>query len=249
MAELPRRTRLSLTLQRRVGQALGVLWIPATAFLMRFVMGYRVRDVTEVRRQFRELVDSDDRPLLICANHLTMVDSALVAWALGGSWWYLFNYRRMPWNLPEQENFASNWVNRAAAWVVKCIPVSRGGSRDKVAGAMDRIRHVLTRGETALVFPEGGRSRTGRVEPESTAYGVGRILNWVPDCRTMCVYLRGDRQETWSTVPPRGDVFSVQFEIFEPSSENTGLRRARDLAQQIVEKLSRMEREHLAARQ
>lgn len=244
MAKLPFRSRVGLTLQRQVGRALGVLWIPAAAFLLRFVMGYQVRDVGEVRRRFRQLVD-DDRPLLICANHLTMVDSALVAWALGGSWWYVFNYRRMPWNLPERENFAFNWINRFAAWVVKCIPVTRGGSREKVTHALERVRHVLSRGETALVFPEGGRSRSGRVEPESAAYGVGRLLNSVPQCRTLCVYLRGDRQETWSTAPPRGDCFSVKFELFEPRTENTGLRAARDLARQIVEKLHIMETEHL----
>ena len=244
MARLPLRTRLGLTIQRRVGQALGVLWIPLAAFVLRVVLGYRVRNVAEVRRQFRELV-KDDRPLLICANHLTMVDSALVAWALGGSWWYLFNYRRMPWNLPERANFASNWLNRFAAWMTKCIPVSRGGSREKVSSALERVRHVLSRGETALVFPEGGRSRTGRVEPESAAYGVGRLFNSVPDCRTLCVYLRGDRQETWSTVPPRGDWFSVRVELFEPRTENRGLRGARDIARQIVEKLHLMESEHL----
>lgn len=249
MNDLGNRTRLGLTLQKWVGWALGIFWIPAAAFTLRWVMGYRVRDVARVRARFRELVNHDDRPLLICANHLTMVDSALVAWALGGSWWYLVNYHRMPWNLPERQNFAYNWVNRAAAWVAKCIPVTRGGSRDKVAAAMDRIRHVLSRGETALVFPEGGRSRTGRVELDSAAYGVGRILNRVPDCRTLCVYLRGDRQDSWSTVPRRGDVFSVDIELFEPRSENTGLRRARDLAHQIVEKLHHMELEYLGARQ
>lgn len=241
-------SRTALALQRWVGRALAILWIPLTAFLLRFVMGYRIREASQVRRRFRRLVATDDRPVLLCANHLTMVDSALVAWALGGSWWYLLNYSRMPWNLPEKENFASNWVNRFAAWMVKCIPVTRGGSRDKVSNSLGRIRHVLSRGETALVFPEGGRSRTGRVDPDSATYGVGRILNSVPDCRTICVYLRGDRQESWSTVPPRGDSFSVKFELFEPRSEHSGLRRARDVARQIVQKLRAMEEDYLAGR-
>lgn len=250
MAEdLPLRTRIALTLQRRVGQALAILWIPVTAFALRFVMGYRIRDASEVRRRFRRLISRDDRPVLICANHLTMIDSALVAWALGGSWWYILNYSRMPWNLPERENFASNWINRAAAWIAKCIPITRGGSREKVSRSLGRVRHVLSMGETALVFPEGGRSRTGRVEPESVTYGVGRILNAIPECRTFCVYLRGDRQESWSALPPRGDRFSVEFDEFEPRSEHTGLRRARDLARQIVSKLHRMESEYLAHRQ
>lgn len=248
MAEPPFHTRIGLALQRWVGRVTGILWIPLAAFLLRVVMRYRIRDVSGVRRRFRRLVARDGRPLLICANHLTMVDSALVAWALGGSWWYLFHYSRMPWNLPERENFASNWINRAAAWMAKCIPVTRGGSRERVSGSMERLRYVLSRGETALVFPEGGRSRSGRVEPDSATYGVGRILNAVPECRTLCVYMRGDHQRTWSTVPPRGDDFSVDFEVFEPESEHTGLRRARDVARQIVAKLHAMEEEYLAGR-
>lgn len=209
-------------------------------------MGYRIPRATELRRRFRRLVKKDSRPLLICANHLTMIDSALVAWALGGSWWYLAHYSRLPWNLPEETNFASNWVNRVAAWLVKCIPVVRGGSREEVSNVLDRIRYVLSRGETALVFPEGGRSRSGRVEPESATYGVGRILTTVPECRTLCVYLRGEKQDTWSTVPARGESFYVDFELFEPESEQSGLRRSRDLARQIVGKLAEMEEEYLA---
>lgn len=235
-----------MTLQRSLGWILAVVWIPLSAFLLRVVMGYRIRGASEVRQRFRRLVRGDDRPLLICANHLTMIDSALVAWALGGSWWYLRHYSRMPWNLPERTHFATNWVNRAAAWLVKCIPVTRGGSREKVSASLRRIRHLLSRGETALVFPEGGRSRSGRVEPESTTYGVGRILTAVPGCRTLCVYLRGDRQATWSTIPRRGDSFYVDFELFHPESEHRGLRRARDLARQIVRKLASMEERYFS---
>lgn len=212
-------------------------------------MGYRVRDAGEIRRRYRAMMKEEDRPVILCSNHLTMIDSMLVAWALGGSWWYVLNYSSMPWNLPESTNFATNWVNRGAAWLAKCIPVTRGGSREEVSHVMDKIRYVLSRGETALIFPEGGRSRSGRVEPDSATYGVGRILTSVPECRTVCVYLRGDHQESWSTVPARGDDFYVDFEVFEPTSEHSGLRRSRDLSRQIVEKLARMEEEYFGRRE
>lgn len=248
MADLSYRARTSLAIQRWTGRLLAVFWIPLAAFVLRVVMGYRVRDVRELRRRYRDTVRASDTPVLICANHLTMIDSALVAWALGGSWWYVRHYQRMPWNLPERTNFAHNVVSRVAAWLVKCIPVTRGGRRELVAGAMEKIKYVLSRGETALVFPEGGRSRTGRVRPEEVTYGVGRILDAVPDCRTVLVYLRGDRQHGWSTVPPRGDRFTVDFRIVEPHAEGSGLRRARDLARQIAENLARMEEEYFARR-
>lgn len=248
MPDLPLRARASLAVQRATGWLLAIVWVPLAAFVLRVVLGYKVREVRELRRRYRETLRSADAPVLICANHLTMIDSALVAWALGGSFWYVRHYHRMPWNLPERTNFAHNLVSRVAAWLVKCIPVTRGGRRDLVAGALEKIKYVLARGETALVFPEGGRSRTGRVEPDEVTYGVGRILDAVPHCRTILVYLRGDRQHGWSTVPPRGDHFTVDFEVVEPTAEGSGLRRARDLARQIAEHLARMEAEYFARR-
>ncbi len=249
MPDLRVRTRAALAVQRAVGRLSAVVWVPSIAFVLRVLLGYRIRNASDVRQRFRKLVREHKGPLLICANHLTMADSALVAWALGGSWWYVLNYRRMPWNLPEYRNFAFSWINRLAAWIAKCIPVIRGGSREHVSGVLQRIQHLLSRGETALIFAEGGRSRSGRVETESAAYGVGRLLASVRNCNALCVYLRGDRQSTWSTVPARGDSFYVDFEMMHPRSEHSGLRRSRDLAQQVVAKLAVMEEAYFAGRQ
>jgi hypothetical protein len=188
------RTRLGLAVQRAVGRLLSIFWIPATAFAMHVVMRYRIPNASKLRRRFRRLVKESDEPILICANHLTMVDSAVVAWALGGSWWYLFNYRWMPWNLPEYRNYAGKWFNRVGVWILKCIPIRRGGRREEVSATLKRIQYLLSRGETAIIFAEGGRSRTGRVQVESIAHGMGRIVNSVRKCRALCVYLRGERQ-------------------------------------------------------
>jgi len=223
--DLPRRSRLSLAIQREAGRLLAVVWVPTAAFFLRVMMRYRIPDAARIRKRYRQLIKGMDRPVLICANHLTMVDSAVLAWALGGSWWYVLNYKRMPWNLPESTNFAFNWLNRAAAWIAKCIPVTRGGDRRRTSHVLQRIQHLLSRGDTALIFPEGGRSRSGRVDLEAVADGVGRILSSVKECATLCVYLRGERQKTWSALPARGDSFYVDFELFQPQSQFRGLRR------------------------
>ncbi len=214
-------------------------------FMLRFGLRYRIRNATELRNRYRALVRDSDGPVLICANHLTMIDSALVAWALGGSWW-VFNYRRMPWNLPEYNNFASHWFNRVLAWVAKCLPIVRGGKRSEVSSVIKRIQHLLSKGETALIFAEGGRSRTGRIQRDSIADGVGRIISSVRGCQALCVYLRGDLQKSWSTIPARGDSFYVDFELFKPNSENSGLRRSRDFAVQVVEHLATMEERYFS---
>ena len=44
-------------------------------------MGWRIENAAEARAEFRRL-RREGGPLLVCANHLTMIDSALIAWAL-----------------------------------------------------------------------------------------------------------------------------------------------------------------------
>ena len=248
MTRLPFRTRAAHTFQREVGRLAAVFWVIPIAFILRGLMGYRIKDVAQVRARYRALLKESDHPLLICPNHLTMMDSAVVAWALGGSWWYLFHYSRMPWNLPEYNNYSSQLPTRLGAWLIKCIPVIRGGSREDVSRVIKRVQHLLSRGETALIFPEAGRSRSGRVEADAAAHAGGRILTSVPGCQSLCVYLRGDRQQTWSTVPARGDSFYIDFEVGELHSDHSGMRRSRDFSRQIVDRLVGMEEEYFAGR-
>ncbi len=226
-----------------------VVWVPTAIFVLSVIMRYRIRNVRDLRRRFRRLVRETDKPILICPNHLTMVDSALVTWALGGPWWLVFHYRWVPWNLPEYQNFASVWLSRIAAWATKCIPIVRGGEREQVSKVLKRIQHVVSRGDTAIIFAEGGRSRTGRIQMETIAHGMGRIVNSIPDCHALCVYLRGDRQDRWSTMPKRGDSFYVDFEVFRPESENSGMRRSRDFAVQIADRLVQLEDKYFALQQ
>ena len=248
MTRLPFRTRAAHTFQREVGRLAAVFWVIPIAFILRVLMGYRIKDVAQVRALYRALLKESDHPLLICPNHLTMMDSAVVAWALGGSWWYLFHYSRMPWNLPEYNNYSSQLPTRLGAWLIKCIPVIRGGRREDVSRVIKRVQHLLSRGETALIFPEAGRSRSGRVEADAVAHAVGRILTSVPGCQPLCVYLRGDRQQTWSTVPARGDSFYIDFVVGELHSDHSGMRRSRDFSRQIVDRLVGMEEEYFAGR-
>ena len=98
------------------------------------------------------------------------------------------------------------------------------------------------------MFPEGGRSRSGRVDAEATADGVGRLIKEVEGCRVLCVYLRGDAQRTWSNLPARGDTFTIATRLVEPRTDLRGLRASRDLATQVVRHLVEMERDYLEGR-
>jgi hypothetical protein len=65
----------------------------------------------------------------------------------------------------------------------------------------------------------------------------------------LCVYLRGERQTTFSDLPRRGERFYVQVELMTPASPAAGLRAERDLARQIVAQLAAMERRYFDGRQ
>jgi hypothetical protein len=176
-----------------------------------------------------------------------MIDSALIAWALGSPGWYLRNFSSLPWNVPERSLFASTWTRRFLAYIYKCLPIVRGGSREQIAGTLDRFTYLLRHGEVGLIYPEGGRSRSGRVDLENAAYGVGRIVRSIPGCRVLCVYLRGDRQESYSVAPARGDRLRVSMGFVEAKSDHAGLRGSRDVARQIVARLVEMEQAYFGA--
>lgn len=240
MASLSRRERLALALQRAIARATGLVWVPAAAAWMR-LRGYQIDGVRELRRRYQKILRESDAPLLVCANHLTLVDSFLVSWALGSPWFYVRRFSTLPWNLPDRQNFAATFWRRASVYAMKCLPIPRRGRRQEVAGVLQRFGFLLARGEVGLVFPEGGRSRTGRVQLEDAAAGVGRLIGQVPGCRVLCVYLRGERQERYSDLPARGERFRVLLDEARPQSQARGLRRSVEIARQVTSCLVELE--------
>jgi hypothetical protein len=227
----------------------GPLWVGASVLVMRFWFRYRIAGVEAVRERYRAIRAQSDAPMLVCANHLTLVDSFIVAWALGSGLYWVTHPDELPWNTPERTNFGRTRFARMLIFLAKCIPITRGGAREDVAGVLDRVRYLLQRGETALIFPEAGRSRSGRVEESNAAWGVGRIVGAVEGCRVLCVYMRGRAQETWSDYPAKGDTMDVTLACIEPKSDAKGIRRSRDIGQQIVRQLQCMEGDYFDARQ
>jgi len=237
-----------LVLQREISRLMSPLTIPAIGFVLRWVLGYRIENLRDFRREYRRVCLNRDGPLMICANHLTMIDSLVIAWALGSPWWYLRHFRTLPWNIPERSIFAATRFKRMVIYALKCLPVERGGNRSEVTEVLSCLASAVSNHEVALIFPEAGRSRTGRVDPNSVASGVGRIYRSVPQCRVICVYLRGDHQERYSGMPVRGEVFRGSVSIIEPKTNYRGLRASRDIARQITQRLAKMEQEYFDGR-
>jgi hypothetical protein len=237
-------SRAALERQRLAGRIAAVVWLPLVTLLMRAGLRWRIRDAAARRREYAALL-ADPRPLLVVANHLTMVDSAVIAWGLGSASDHFVRYRGLPWNVPLQRRVESAWLWRVLAYLMKCVPIPRGGDRREVTHVIERLGYLLRRGDVVLVFPEGGRSRSGRIDGEAaTADGVGRLIREVEGCRVLCVYARGDGQHTWSNLPARGETFTISLRVVEPGTTLQGPRASRDLATQVVRHLADMEREH-----
>lgn len=235
-----------LKIQYAVGRLTAFILAPFYFAVIR-LMGYRVRDVRRVRSECARHFAGHRGPWIVCANHLTMIDSPILTYALMSLGRQMLDFRAIPWNLPERTNFQRNIVLTVLCYLSKCIPVHRGGSREDMKKVLDRCVHLLEGGQNLLIFPEGGRSRTGYIDREGYSYGVGRFVEMVKDCRVLCVYMRGDGQDSYSTIPRRGEHFTVKVEVFDPvRQEQTGLRAQRDYAGQIINRLAALEEEYFA---
>lgn len=104
-----------------------------------------------VRISGRERID-DDTPVVMVANHLSLLD-ILVLFRL---------FRHFTW-VSKRENFSVPFIG----WNMRLngyIPLTRGdrGSARRMMAACER---ALARGESVMIFPEGTRSRDGRLRP------------------------------------------------------------------------------------
>ncbi len=244
---LTRSERIWLRLQRIVGWAMFAIVGPCSVFTMRILRNNRLDGVAEARRIYREALRSG-RPTVICCNHLTMVDSAYLHWAFAPLREYLLHFERFSWNVAAIEHLNANLFLKAIVFFGKTLPIDRGGDEGHRKAVLNKIRWLVQSGEVCTLFPEGARSRTGRIDPATVTYGVGQILKDLERPQVLCCYLRGSRQEHESGVPPYGDTVSLKVEILEPVTDQQGLRAIRDLSRQVINKLKAMEDEHLARR-
>ncbi|WKZ56995.1 MAG: lysophospholipid acyltransferase family protein [Bdellovibrionota bacterium] len=244
-ATLPAAQRIPLWIQRGLGRLFVVPLSIIVIALMKFWARFRVSNHRELRETFATLTASRE-PLLICANHLTLIDSIVLQWALVPIRAFALQYRLLFWNLPARENVRRFLIWRIITYLGKCILVDRMGDKSTSQGLLQKVRYLLQRGEIVNIFPEGTRSRSGRISLEATNYGVGRILQATPGCRVLCVYMRGRSQERYSNFPANHEVFDLSMEVISPATALPGLRGARDISLQIVAKLQQMEEKYFS---
>lgn len=210
-------------------------------WVMKIRGGFVIENLSEHRRRYQEIA-KEPGPLIICANHLTFIDSALILWTFGGGFWYLRNFARYSWNLPAGDFFKRKAFHRFMGTIAKCIFVYRNGSKAHKDSVIELCTHLVRAGEVVTVFPEGRRSRTGRFDPDALAHGVGKMVAGLGgSCRVLCVYLRGDKQDTYSNYPQRGSRFHVSTELIHVRTAKQGREGYAEVVSPIGRTLKAME--------
>lgn len=221
--------------------------------LMKYFRGYKIENMREIRQQFRQIWEEKQRnhsPLIICANHLTFIDSALIIWALASNFWYLFNYKAFTWNLPAGDFFKQKLHYHLTLYLTKCIFLDRKGTPAHKNAVLNLCRYLLEKGNIVLIFPEGQRSRTGVFENERLRFGVGKIITSLENAQVLCLYLRGDKQESFSNYPPKNSHFKLKMKLITPtvSGEISKKSASIEVIKEIGATIKEMENEFFAER-
>ena len=111
--------------------------------------------------------------ILLYANHQSLIDSMLVAFALFSFSDILFHFRRIPWNAAAWENFFKQTSRRIFCYFLKIIPAYRNSDMVSANNAVKEYAHILEYSNLLLFF-EGTRSRDGIIG--KCRYGPAKLI-------------------------------------------------------------------------
>jgi phosphopantetheinyl transferase (holo-ACP synthase)/1-acyl-sn-glycerol-3-phosphate acyltransferase len=241
----------SLARQRLISRALAVplsLFVAASARL-RFRYGL-AGDIDAIRTELWKKLDAHDGPVIWAANHLTLIDSFLIYWAIVPRS-RAAEHRLMPWSTPEYTNYyklGGKWKSafiRGLLYTVRCIPFLRGGEDAESEAfrqkAYDKCVWVLREGGAVFVYPEAGRSRSGWFEAKRPKDFLGKMCLDVPNAKILCVYMRADDQIGTTVRPPEGSVFRVKCDLIDGA--RPGETNPRDVSQRMFDKIAELQNE------
>jgi monolysocardiolipin acyltransferase len=147
-----------------------ITWL-LTVFLVLPVFVFIMKVLNRTRVRGKRHLQSGPRPLVFVSNHVTLLDDGFIG-VLVFPPRALFEYGFIPHHVPEERNFFKgpllSWFLRR----MKCIPIRRG--EGVFQPAVDQVIAVLRAGGVVHIFPEGTRTRTGKLMAGKA--GVGRVL-------------------------------------------------------------------------
>jgi 1-acyl-sn-glycerol-3-phosphate acyltransferase len=100
-------------------------------------------------------------PAIVCANHISFLDSPFLMWTLPRKLTFV-----------GKAEYLDSWKTKYLFPAVGMIPIDRTGG-EASERALDAAREVLRRGELFGIYPEGTRSRSGKLHKGHT--GAARL--------------------------------------------------------------------------
>ena len=171
-------------------------------------------------------------PLIVASNHLSFIDSIVIPLAVPRKVVFLAKAEYWEGRSP------AAWPRRLFFAAFEAVPVQRAQQQDAQA-SLDLARQVLARGDAFGIYPEGTRSRDGRLYRGRTGVGWLSLASGAP---VVPVGLVGtdDVQPVGATVP-RVRKVTVRFgEPVDPAAY-AGLppgRARRELTDEVMNRVA-----------
>jgi 1-acyl-sn-glycerol-3-phosphate acyltransferase len=246
-----REQAVSLERQARWSALISPLYSLFVWTALRFVFGVRLEGLAEFRRDLGRRLAEHRGPVIWTSNHLTHLDPWIIGWVLfpfskvAGSWLGGKADRSLPWFIGEEAIHrpeGRSWPQRLLGWATylgRALYVRRSGDDEAAAASRRtlpaRASWALRRSGWLGFFPEGRRSRSGWFDPGSPKPLIGELAQAAPGSAILCLYLRGERQRTWTAFPRRSETFRLRHDWIEPKggSDETPLELSRSVFERI----------------
>jgi 1-acyl-sn-glycerol-3-phosphate acyltransferase len=153
-------------------------------FLMRFVVWLLISALYRIRVEGLDKIP-DEGPCIVAANHVSFIDALIIGGTIRRPVRFVMYYK--VFQIP-----VLNWIFRTAG----AIPIA-GAKEDPalMEKAFDRIEEYLKAGEVVGIFPEGGLTPDGSIQPFRP--GIEKILARTP-VPVVPVALRNLWRSMWS---------------------------------------------------
>lgn len=228
-----------------------MLAYPVYAFILvaaRLYFRYSFKDLRRFRREIWDKLSKHDGPVIWAANHLTLIDSFLIFWAVF-PWRKACCSRLVPWSTPEYRNYyqlggpVRRRLLRLLMYLCRCIPFLREGDDEASVrwreNAFEKCVWILRHGGSVFIYPEAGRSRSGWFEAKRPKDFLGRLALDVPGAKFLCVYLRGENQLYTTVYPDQGERFRMHADLIDAVLPGDTTPRA--VSQRLFDKLAELQ--------
>jgi len=174
----------------------------------------------------KERLPSKETGFFLLSNHISMLDGQMIA---------TVTFPRTYWFPSKAAFYKTNLqgLGYTVATGFKSFPVRRG---EKDTRAIGHIHHLLSAGDSVLLFPEGTRSKDGSLGPGKV--GVGRIVHDAQPKIVPC-YIEGFNQilQKGKVLPRAGKQCHIVFGDPVPMDDLFDRPRDRDTYQAIVDRV------------